>query len=250
LAYDYGAADHTGLIGVVRIDGSEERALMACVDECLGHGGPAWSPDGATIGFDGFDGPSDEYPDGLCYVGLVDVATGQMTRILEFPGCRSDQFEGLEGASFMRFSPDGEHIVMQGNRAGAPTAIFTATVGGQDLRKLTDWGAGARPDWSPDGEWIVFQSAEPETNLGQAISLHRIRPDGTGLEQLTSPSGTVIDLYPRWAPDGSSILFSRCPVVLAPNCQTRSIAPDGTGDTLLFDDFANHGVHVMQQPTP
>lgn len=250
LAYDYGAPDGTGQIGVVSINGSEELAVTACVDPCVGHGGPAWSPDGKTIGFDGWDEPSDEFPDGLCYVALAEIDTGRTVRILEFPGCRSDQFDGFEGASFMRFSPDGEQIVIQGNRMGNLTAIFTATIGGQDLRQLTDWGLGARPDWSPDGEWIVFQSVQPETHPGQAISLHRIRPDGTGLEQLTFPSGTVIDLYPRYLPDGSAILFSRCPVVLAPNCQTRSIAPDGTDDTLLFDEFATHGVHVMRQPTP
>jgi Tol biopolymer transport system component len=250
LAYDYGLPEGTGQIGVLRIDGSDERALMHCVDECLGHGGPAWSPDGSSIGFDGADGPSDQFPDGLCYVGLVDVDTGRMARILEFPGCQSEQFDGLQGTGFMRFSPDGSRIVLQGFGQDDQTAIFAATIDGQDLRQLTDWGFGARPDWSPDGKWIVFQNVQPETHSGQAISLHRIRPDGTRLEQLTFPSGTVIDLYPRYVPDGSAILFSRCPVVLAPNCETRSLTPNGDTDTFLFKDFAQHGVHVIQQPTP
>ena len=43
------------------------------------------------------------------------------------------------------------------------------------------------PDWSPDGEWIVY-STYPlgEFNFVPAISnLYRLRPDGTGTEQLT-----------------------------------------------------------------
>lgn len=248
IAYDHDAPSGVDEIWMLRIDGSEERAVTRCVDECIGHQGAAWSPDGKTIGFDGADGPSDEFPDGLCYVGLADVATGETTRILEFPGCQSDEFEGLQEAIFMRFSPDASQMVLQGMGPDDQTAIFIASTTGENLRQLTEWGLGARPDWSADGEWIVFQSLQPEEHPTDAISLYRIRPDGTDLQQLTRRAGSEIDVYPRYTPDGSSILFSRCPTARAANCEARSLTPDGTVDTLLFDDFAPSAVHVIQQP--
>jgi len=92
-------------------------------------------------------------------------------------------------------------------------------------------------------------SVEPETNPGRSISLHRVRRDGTDLEQLTHPTGTIIDLYPRWLPDGSGIIFSRCPEVDAPNCEIRTIGPGGSDDRLLLAPFTRHAVHVMWQPS-
>lgn len=249
LAYDYDLPSGVDEIWMLRVDGSEERAVTQCVDACIGHQGAAWSPDGTSIGFDAAEDASDEYPDGLCYVGLVDVASSAVSRILEFPGCQSDEFEGLTETIFMRFSPDGGRIVLQGMGPDNQTAIFTATVDGQELQQITDWGFGARPDWSPDGDWIVFQSVQPETNPGTSISIHRIRPDGTDIEQLTSPVGTVIDVYPRYAPDATAILFSRCPVSQASNCEARSMSPDGAEDTLVATGFATHGVHVIAQPS-
>jgi Tol biopolymer transport system component len=36
------------------------------------------------------------------------------------------------------------------------------------------------PEWSPDGEWIAFTDGENEADLWV------VRPDGTGLRQLTT----------------------------------------------------------------
>ncbi len=171
----------------------------------------------------------------------MDLDSGEARRFLEHEGCSYAD-------SYLRFSPDGERVVFQ-RQGPAGLAIFTASIDGRDELQLTEWGLGVRPDWSPDGEWIVLMSVEPESHPGQTISLHRVRPDGTDFEQLTNPTGTTIDLYPRWLPEGSGIIFSRCPEVDAPNCETRTIGPDGTEDRLLLAPFAQHAVHVMWQPS-
>jgi Tol biopolymer transport system component len=242
IVYDWKLPNDVAQVGVLSLDGSEaERPLLSCLAPCLGHGGPAWSPDGTMIGFDGAESSTPEHDGDLCYLGLLDVESEHVIRFLEHPGCDLQD-------SYLQFSPDGQHVVFQ---RGGPQgqAIFTATIDGGDERQLTDWGAWARPDWSPDGEWIVFQDREPESHRGEVVSLHRVRTDGTGLEQLTNPGAGNFDSYPRYLPDGSAILFSRCPGEGEP-CETRLIDPDGENDRVLIAPFRYDTVHVIWQPSP
>lgn len=248
LAYDWGLPSDVSEIALLNLDGSSEGSLLTCVDPCLGNGGPAWSPDGGMIGFDGAEGPTDDHQNGVCYIALLEVGSGDVTRILEYPECFSDAPPNdLAAGVYMRFSPDGDRIVFQGEGPRG-TAVFTATIGGEDVRQLTEWGLGARPDWSPDGDWIVFMSVQPENHPGQPISLHRVRPDGSDLEQLTAPTGTTIDLYPRWFSPGREILFSRCPFVRAAECEAWIVSSDGRNEERLLPPFGQHAVHLIWQP--
>jgi Tol biopolymer transport system component len=242
IVYDWNQPNDVAQIAVLSLDGSEEeRTLLSCVAPCLGNGGPAWSPDGTTIGFDGAESTTPDHDGDLCYLALLDVESGDVTRFLEHPGCDLQD-------SYLHFSPDGQRVVFQ---RGGPQgmAIYTATTDGDDERQMTDWGSWARPDWSPDGEWIVFQDREPESHRGEVISLYRVRTDGTGMEQLTDPEQGSFDVYPRYLPDGSAILFSRCPGEGEP-CETRLIDPNGGNDRVLIAAFRYDTVHVLWQPSP
>jgi Tol biopolymer transport system component len=241
IVYDWNTPDDTAEIAFLSLDGSEEeRSLLSCIAPCLGHGGPAWSPDGATIGFDGAESSTAEHEGDLCYLARLDLASGSVARFLEHADCELAD-------SYLQFSPDGQRVVFQ--RLGPEgQAIFSATIDGEDERQLTGWGAWARADWSPDGRWIVFQDREPESHPGEVISLYRVRSDGTGMARLTDPGQGYFDVYPRYLPDGNAILFSRCRE--AEPCETRLIDPDGRSDRILIPAFRFDVVHVVWQPSP
>ena len=68
------------------------------------------------------------------------------------------------------------------------------------------------PDWSPDGERIVFQSPAEPANDQTPQQIYTIHPDGTDLVQITHyepVSGIVIGTFgPRWSPDGQKLVFA------------------------------------------
>jgi Tol biopolymer transport system component len=56
------------------------------------------------------------------------------------------------------------------------------------------------PVWSPRGDLIAFIR-----RAGADFQVFTIRPDGTGLKQLTSTHGN--DAHLAWSPDGERLLF-------------------------------------------
>jgi Tol biopolymer transport system component len=58
---------------------------------------------------------------------------------------------------------------------------------------LTEGSDNRGPTFSPDGAWIAFTSIRDGDN-----EIYAIRPDGTGLTQLTT--NTRPDWQPRWGP--------------------------------------------------
>jgi Tol biopolymer transport system component len=111
------------------------------------------------------------------------------------------------------WSPNGKRIgFVRLNSTARPQgkqAIFVMNADGTGVRRVTPWslGAGDHPDWSPDGRWILFRAHEQDGFAG--ADLYRVHPDGTGLRQLTSFAPEVEVLSASFAPDGSSIVFSR-----------------------------------------
>jgi Tol biopolymer transport system component len=98
-------------------------------------------------------------------------------------------------------SPDGTRVAFASIGAGH-SDIWTQRVDGSDLRQLTnDEAADSWPVWSPDGEWIVFNSDRDSRR-----ETHRIRATGGSSEKL-------FDGFFRgdWArrPDGDGTLMVR-----------------------------------------
>ncbi len=107
------------------------------------------------------------------------------------------------------WSPDAKWLVYTGGRkpADKPTAPdkydiykIAADGTGEEIRLTTTEGLSDGPEYSPDGQWIYFNSTR--TGLMQ---LWRMRPDGTGQEQLTNDGFN--DWFPHISPDGKWIAF-------------------------------------------
>jgi Tol biopolymer transport system component len=79
--------------------------------------------------------------------------------------------------------------------------IYLMASDGSGLRRVTSDTAGdLGPDFSPDGNELVFTS-----NRDGNQEVYRIRTDGSHLTRLTTSPGR--DAYPDWHPDGERILF-------------------------------------------
>jgi hypothetical protein len=72
------------------------------------------------------------------------------------------------------------------------------------IRRLTFGGKNRAPIWSPDGQWVVFQS-DREGDL----AMFRQRADGTGVaERVTKPEAGEEHIPQSVSPDGKHLLFT------------------------------------------
>ncbi|MFO0936285.1 MAG: sialate O-acetylesterase [Gemmataceae bacterium] len=110
-------------------------------------------------------------------------------------------------------SPDGQSICYHENYQ-----IYVSHVDGSHKIKIqTGHPFDFAPQWSPDGQWLLFVSGEHE-NCHPTI----VRPDGTGLKQLASRNGykgvteflDVPDFHsgssdlPVWSTDGKAVYYT------------------------------------------
>src|SRR6185503_764601 len=70
-----------------------------------------------------------------------------------------------------------------------------------DPIQLTSAGENTDPNWSPDGEKIVFVSSRNGTR-----DIYVMNADGTGQTRLTTDPEWDAD--PAWSPDGTRIVFT------------------------------------------
>jgi Tol biopolymer transport system component len=98
-------------------------------------------------------------------------------------------------------SPDGEWITM---RTGVnPEDIYVCRSDGTELRKLTDDPFKDRgPRWAPDGKRILFYSER-----SGRYEFWSIKPDGSGLQQITKTTGSLVGSSPVLSPEGNRLAF-------------------------------------------
>ena len=101
------------------------------------------------------------------------------------------------------WSPDGLTLAYVAARGGGKDLnIYTVPATGGTERRLTDApGLDDGPDYSPDGQFIYFNSMRSGN-----MKLWRMRADGGAPEQLTFEDDTR-DWFPHPSPDGKWIVF-------------------------------------------
>ncbi len=168
----------------------------------------AWSPDHRHLAY------------GDNAIVTVDTLTGRPSVLVRGPSL-----------SMPAWSPDGLRIAYGDGRDlwVSPASKVAAT-----YLQLPLSLAPLDMDWGRSG-LIAFQGLRLECHVPLGCSstnssdLWTVRPDGTGLKQLTNVGDVSA---PRWSPDGRRIVFVRRSGAEGPG-QLWSVAADGTGAARL-----------------
>jgi dipeptidyl aminopeptidase/acylaminoacyl peptidase len=240
-----------GSIWTANADGSGAKLLFDGGKACVGVVHPSWSPDGSKLVM-------------VCYPGsltasitILDIASNVLTTLVTVTWP-----EALDNAP--RWSPNGASIAFpilhwdptNDHLDGSLVAVVPAA-GGQVHRLTTFDTFMSSPDWRPDGSELVMNSYD----LGniQATdhpsNVYGIKPDGTGLRQLThrSVDGTMRITDPRPAPDGRRIYVSianSIPPSTAVDCVQPASMDAGGGEPVLLWTSGECAAGAALRPTP
>jgi Tol biopolymer transport system component len=147
---------------IVPLDGSPVRQFLD--DTQGGFGVPAWSRDGATFLTGKADCQAGEMiphcnNDRLTFsIVSVAVADGSQRTLVA-----ADQIGGVEQIGQPMVSPDGRRIAFSAwSGDGTDSNVFVMDPDGGNLVQLV---AGSFPQWSPDGEWLLFSRAHADQFL-------------------------------------------------------------------------------------
>jgi len=103
-----------------------------------------------------------------------------------------------------RVSPDGKTVAVAAEDDKEAVVWVYDVSGDTARRRLTFGGKNRAPIWSPDGQWIAFQS-DREGDL----AIFRQRADGSGTaERVTKPEAGSAHTPQAWSPDRATLLFS------------------------------------------
>lgn len=156
-----------------------------------------FAPDGRTIFFTASGG----------HLYAVPWAGGTARRISNVHPAESPLRYFLHG-----ISPDGSTLVHVGiTTCPAPErwGIYTIpSTGGSDAALLLSNLPLDGPEYSPDGCWIYYNGEDGTRHAGHS-QIYRMRPDGTGIEQLTFDER--VNWFPHVSPDGNWVAYLSYP---------------------------------------
>ena len=180
-------------------------------------------------------------PDGR-WIAISDETNGP-SRIYVVPAAGGEpRLVTPEAPSYWHgWSPDGQTLAYCAGRGGDSYDIYTVAVEGGSERRLTSTpGLDDGPDYTPDGEWIYFNSAR--TSI---MRIWRMRPDGSEQQQVTFDE-QYGDWFPHPSPDGKWLLllsYDRAVEGHPPNQQVclRIMPLSGGKPEILLELFGGQG---------
>jgi Tol biopolymer transport system component len=153
----------------------------------------AWRPDGSRLSYLGWETLFDLKPDGSDRRALLDVS----------------KYYALQG-----WSPDNRYLALGIGRVNMHTwaaGVSLLPDEGGELKHLRVLGSTA---WSPNGRQLAYTDKGtwydglPTEEQSKAAGLYAIDVESQQRARLTH-SGTSLDLYPAWFPDGRHLGFLR-----------------------------------------
>ena len=149
---------------------------------------PSFSPDGETVAFNSYrTGGSDIY--------TYNSTSGTLSQMSDHPG--------EEGNA--QFSPDGNKLIFHRDIGERNFDLVELDLETQETRFLTSSLAEeSYGSWSPDGETIVFSSAE--YTGADKNDLFLMTSDGRQFRRLTHSD--VYDTYPFFSRDGLAVYYN------------------------------------------
>jgi Tol biopolymer transport system component len=254
---------------IANADGTAPTRLpIDCSTPCVLIDEAAWSPDGQEIVFI----REEEPPGKLAFdvVQAIHLADDTVRTVYSPPP--------LQGTNHPRWAPDGTSIVLELSRfdsaeasgpSGSAVAIVDTAKPSATAVLLTDWLLfAAYPDWSWANDTIVFSTydlgrrdARGFTDPSPPSDLYTVKPDGTGLTQLThNPSGTTLirnrtasgplSTQPTWSSDGTTIIFVQVDGDTWPGWSMAAMAADGSNLRTAVGDDLMVGTHPRVRPAP
>jgi Tol biopolymer transport system component len=170
----------------MRSDGTELERLTENASRDI-H--PYFSPDGKYLLF------NSDRDNGSLDVYRLDLGSRELLRVTDSP----------MQETCARYSPDMKHIVLLRNSMTSDDVVILDVETGE-LSNLTNTPLviDGWPMYSADGQWIYYST----TQSGQH-SIHRVRPDGTGDETLTSAAVGEEDGRAFIGRDGRTLIFNK-----------------------------------------
>ena len=212
-------AANGSLLYRLRQDGSDvQRLPQPNYRVVAGSWASAWSPDSNWMVLLVHDGGSTGFE---CYIASPDGSV--LYPISDIAGPEQ----------FIDWSPDSERVYFY---AEHQQALYRTQVGGSQQQRLTSSRTNIYDlNWSPDQQWVAFNSHEDATTS----VLNIMRPDGTDLSQF--PCGETI-CFVQWSPDSQWVF------VAAPDFGPFWVRPDGTDMLNIADRTDSQGASGLWLP--
>jgi hypothetical protein len=212
----------------------------------IASGHPRWSHNGQHLGF--ICRPAVAGVDHICVIPNVAGPIGDIplnSHVMPTAAMPSEWQTGSHAADWdPRPASHDRFLFARDSGAVVVSRFFSLNYDGTGLDTITTDvlqvdGGPLRVldmDVSADGAMMVFVGFDTQSLTER---LYVVNTDGTGLRQLTFPTGTVYDERPLFSPDGSEVLFGRrddfCNLtywIVAINNTDGSLERQITGDVL------------------
>jgi dipeptidyl aminopeptidase/acylaminoacyl peptidase len=246
IAFSRRGAD-TGVIGapiisdiwVMNADGSGQTQLTNTKSHLtrLPDYNPSWSPDASKIVYHKVMAGNKTY----VYVINVDGSNRKQIAQGSNPSWSPDGSK-IVFSSYERFITSTEDFYVYGihviNSDGSNEKLIWSNSTDTSLVNGGGGSAIPRPDWSPDGSQIVFESSIHHD--GDRTDIYVIDSDGSNVQRLTFgiyQTAAGWNRSPSWSPDGSKIIFESRTTSL----ECRLLVMNADGSTQEYVEAAYGG---------